>query len=63
MRWQYLTSKEQQKIKNAKPIRKKPIKKKLDINAIKVTLPPPQEKLFSGKDWMKNVLAFHGNKK
>ena len=59
MRWEHLTFKEQQKIRNPKPSKKKPIKKKLDIEAIKVTLP---EKLFSGKDWMNN-LAINRNKK
>jgi len=63
-RWQYLTAEEQNRIRNPKPPRKqkeKPVKKKLDIDAIKVTL-PIEEKLFYGKDWMNN-LAINRNKK
>lgn len=54
VRWQYLTFEEQQKIRNPRPVKQKPVKKKLNIEKIKVTL-PKEEKLFSAKDWVANL--------
>ena len=65
-RWQYLTFQEQMIIRTGKvkPLRKKKVKKKkkLNIDAIKVTLLPQQEKLFSGKDWVEKIKSLRYQK-